>query len=156
MDRYWRLGILALVAFLLGTATVVAAPAIKANPGVGNPKPTLFTLLDGVDVGPSGAVADSSYVNVEGFRDFKVFIQRTGPNDVGILDARLFSGFDGVTDALSRDTSPGDSLIVATSIASPADYVYDIPSEPHMFIRGSIRNNTGETQTISMFLYAVP
>ena len=29
MDRYWRLGLLALVAFLLGNATVVAAPAAK-------------------------------------------------------------------------------------------------------------------------------
>ena len=57
MDKYWRLWLLVLVAFLFGTTTVVAAPAFKG--GTRNPAPTLFTLLDGVDVA-SGAQAHSA------------------------------------------------------------------------------------------------
>ena len=73
MDKYWRLWLLVLVAFLFGTTTVVATPAFKG--GTRNPAPTLFTLLDGVDVA-SGCPSPLCHVNVEGFRDFKVFIRR--------------------------------------------------------------------------------
>jgi hypothetical protein len=93
---------------------------------------------------------------VEGFRDFKVFIRRIGPNGVGRLTANLRTSLDGIADTEFGDALPGGNFTVSTAIASPADYVYDIPEEPQMFLKRTVHNSSGSAQTISMFLYAVP
>jgi len=119
--------------------------------------PTLFTLLDSVDIEPLEE-AHSDYVNVEGFRKFKVYIRRTGPDNVGDVFAKLHTSLDGVTDPKFGGTGIPLSVSSDDGASSPADYVHDnvFAPGPHIFLKGSARNQGTGTQNISMFLYAVP
>ena len=151
MDRYWRLGILALVAFLLGTATIVAAPAFKAGPG-GAPAPTLFTLLDRMQL-TSGQNVTLGYVNVEGFSDYKVFIRRDmGTKVAGKIDVSWFESVDGVERALNWSVNTNAS----TDHDVPADFIGTLPSLPFRHLQSEVLNDSPETQMVSLFLYAVP
>ena len=104
--------------------------------------PTLFTLIDEEDV-VSGGTFDSDYINVKGFREYVVFLTRTGPDNVGNLSFTLTPSMDGVT-----DPAFGGGIYAISTAAptlSPADYVYSRAPQaliplPHIFLKASVNN----------------
>ena len=147
MDRYRKLiGAVVAVAILAGIM-VAAVPAADS----GEVEPQLITLLDGVRVGLAGT--DSAYVNVEGFSEFKGFVRWEGPTGPGNLHVEFVESMDGVVDTEANVASHS----IPIDIGAPADFsLRFIGVSPLRYLKVHVTTTSAKTQTVSVFLYAVP
>ena len=149
MDRYWKL-VGAVVAVAILAAVMVAAMPATNSAQVG---PQLITLLDDVRVGRAGT--DSAYVNVEGFSKFKGFVRWEGLQGPGDLLIEFVESMDGVVD--TETTVASHSIPI--DISAPADFSLrfkDVGVLPLRYLKVHVSTTTAKSQTVSIFLYAVP
>ena len=149
MDRYWKL-VGAVVAVAILAAVMVAAMPATNSAQVG---PQLITLLDDVRVGRAGT--DSAYVNVEGFSKFKGFVRWEGPQGPGHLLIEFVESMDGVVDTETNIASHS----IPIDIGAPADFSLrfkDVGVLPLRYLKVNVSTTSAKTQTLSVFLYAVP
>ncbi len=150
MVRYWKL-VGAVVAVAILAAVMVAAMPATNSAQVG---PQLITLMDGVRVvGLAGT--DSAYVNVEGFSKFKGFVRWEGPQGPGDLLIEFVESMDGVVDTETNVASHS----IPINISAPADFSLrfkDVGVLPLRYLKVNVSTTSAKTQTVSVFLYAVP
>ena len=149
MDRYWKLVGAVVAVAILAAVMVAAMPAANSA----QVEPQLITLLDDVRVGRAGT--DSAYVNVEGFSKFKGFVRWEGPQGPDDLLIEFVESMDGVVD------TEGDfaSHSLPTDIGAPADFSLrfkDVGVLPLRYLKVHVSTTTAKSQTVSIFLYAVP
>ena len=149
MAKYWKLvGAVVAVAIL---AVVLVAAVSAADSG--EVEPQLITLLDDVRVGRAGT--DSAYVNVEGFSKFKGFVRWEGLQGPGDLLIEFVESMDGVVDTETNVASHS----IPINISAPADFSLrfkDVGVLPLRYLKVYVSTTTAKTQTVSVFLYAVP
>ena len=149
MTKYWKLLGALLVVAILAVAMVAAVPAANSDQ-VG---PQLITLLDDVRVGRAGT--DSAYVNVEGFSKFKGFVRWEGHQGPGDLLIEFVESMDGVVDTETNVASHS----IPINISAPADFSLrfkDVGVLPLRYLKVNVSTTSAKTQTLSVFLYAVP
>jgi len=149
MVRYWKLVGAVLAVAILAVLLVAAVPAADS----GQVGPQLITLLDDVRVGRAGT--DSAYVNVEGFSKFKGFVRWEGPQGPGDLLIEFVESMDGVVDTEANVASHS----IPINISAPADFSLrfkDVGVLPLRYLKVHVSTTTAKTQTVSVFLYAVP
>jgi len=149
MAKYWKLVGVVLVVAILAAVMVAAMPAANS----GQVGPQLITLLDDVRVGRGGT--DSAYVNVEGFSKFKGFVRWEGPQGPGDLLIEFVESMDGVVDTEANVASHS----IPIDIGAPADFSLrfkDVGVLPLRYLKVHVSTTTAKTQTVSVFLYAVP
>ncbi len=149
MDRYWKLVGAVVAVAILAAVMVAAMPAANS----GQVGPQLITLLDDVRVGRAGT--DSAYVNVEGFSKFKGFVRWEGPTGPGDLLIEFVESMDGVVDTEANVASHS----IPIDIGAPADFSLrfkDVGVLPLRYLKVNVSTTSAKTQTLSVFLYAVP
>jgi len=136
-----------------------------AKPGDEELKPTFFTLLDGVEIPATTTIRNLPYVDVEGFSEFRIFISWVdGTQTSGRIDVKIQQSRDGLTDIANwRSLASFDT---GRSLLNSRDFVFGIPETPpgnlppleppYLYLRPIVENTSLETQTVSVFLYAVP
>ena len=149
MAKYWKLVGAVVAVAILAVVLVAAVPAADS----GEVEPQLITLLDDVRVWRAGT--DSAYVNVEGFSKFKGFVRWEGPQAPGDLVIEFVESMDKVV-----DTEPNvASHSIPIDIGAPADFSLrfnDVGVLPLRYLKVHVSTTTAKTQTVSVFLYAVP
>jgi len=147
---------LIVVGVLVLVAGLIYGVAEAAKPGGNELKPTLFTLIGPVGIDP-GDTKESDYISLEGFSDYNVIIRRSGPDDVGSLSWTLIPSIDEITPVEFINSGFPMNFVRTASVLSPADYLFTPSNEPYKFVKGVVEHTgTGGTQTVTMFLYAVP
>jgi len=151
------------LAVLVVVGFLVYGGVEAAKPGNEELKPTLFTLLDGVEIPATTTISNLPYVDIEGFSDFRLFVRREGGTQTtGQIIVSVKQSWDGLTDVLNW----GAAASINTQQAFPFDFVFPIPDHPagnppgldspYLFLRPIVENTSAEAQIISVFLYAVP